>query len=352
MANSFGLFLKQKRLEKNLTQKQLAKELIVSESLVSKWEKNVSHPDITLLPKLSNILGVTEHELITASTDEKAREEKSQARKWRAFSLTYELFFYILYFVALLVCFICNLAIDKTLSWFFIVLSAIMLSFTITNLPKLIKKHKLLLIPLSIFLALCLLLGGCSIYTKGKWFLIATLSVFLGFVIIFTPIYIAKFKCLEKLKKYNDFVSVFIDFLVLNALLIVIDIYCVNNGFSVNHWYFSLALPILFSIYFLLNIMMSVRFLKVNKLMKTSFILYFINLLYLIVPLVNVKNVSIQTELNSFNIIKANFKSWNSEVSLEQNIHLIIFLSLICLASIFLLFGIIKCVKNKKQIKK
>ena len=70
MENSFGWFLKQKRQEKNLTQKQLAKILFVTESAVSKWEKDVAHPDITLLPKLSEILGVTEHELITASVDE------------------------------------------------------------------------------------------------------------------------------------------------------------------------------------------------------------------------------------------------------------------------------------------
>ena len=60
MENSFGCFLKQKRQEKNLTQKELAKLLFVSESAVSKWEKDVAHPDITLLPKLAEILKVTE----------------------------------------------------------------------------------------------------------------------------------------------------------------------------------------------------------------------------------------------------------------------------------------------------
>ena len=69
MENDFGKFLKQKRQEKSLTQKDLAKKLFVSESAVSKWEKNIAHPDITLLPTLSEILGVTEHELITAKSE-------------------------------------------------------------------------------------------------------------------------------------------------------------------------------------------------------------------------------------------------------------------------------------------
>ncbi len=80
MENTFGSFLRQKRQEKNLTQKQLSKLLFVSESTISKWEKDVAHPDITLLPKLSEILGVSEHELITASVDNK-QEKKRTKRK-------------------------------------------------------------------------------------------------------------------------------------------------------------------------------------------------------------------------------------------------------------------------------
>ena len=84
MGNSFGDFLRQKRQEKNLTQKELSKLLFVSESAVCKWEKGASYPDITLLPKLSKILGVSEHELITASVDNKSREEKIQAPQSRS----------------------------------------------------------------------------------------------------------------------------------------------------------------------------------------------------------------------------------------------------------------------------
>ena len=41
MENTFGGFLRQKRREKNLTQKELSKLLFVSESTVSKWEKGI-----------------------------------------------------------------------------------------------------------------------------------------------------------------------------------------------------------------------------------------------------------------------------------------------------------------------
>ena len=351
MECTFGEFLQQKRQEKNLTQKDLAKALFVTESAISKWEKNVAHPDITLLPKLSEILGVTEHELITASIDKQSREEKVQAKKWRTFSFSWSLFFYISYATALITCFICDLSINKELSWFWIVLSALLLAFTFTNLPKIIKKHKLILLPLSMFLSLCLLLGVCCIYTKGNWFWIATLSLLLVFVVIFTPIYISKYKVFAKINKVNDFVSIAIDFILLNVLLIIIYRFTISNGYTYNNWYLKIALPIVLIVYLFLNILLSVRFLKINRLLKTSIILFLIDILYFIVPFIKVDNINVQNELNQTNIFQSNFGNWKSEISLENNIHCIIFLTILTLSVIFFITGLIHHVKRKNQNK-
>ena len=344
MQNSFGNFLKQKRQEKHLTQKQLAKVLIVSESAVSKWEKDVAHPDITLLPKLSEILGVTEHELITASIDDKTREEKTQAKKWRTFSFAWNLFFYIAYALALLPCFICNLVIDKTLSWFWIVLSALVLAFTFTNLPQLIKKHKLILLPICMYVALCMLLGVCCIYSGGKWFFIAALSVLLGLIIIFIPIYIARYKIFINIKKYNSFASMAIDFVVLNILLMVIDAYV-----SSSTWYFTIALPIVSITYAIINILLCVKFLNINKLLKTSIILFLTNLFMYIPPMfVKLKDTALQKEIiDGVNILKADLGIWK-EKTIGNNIHLIMFLTLFVLSVAFLTFGLILHYKKKK----
>ena len=348
MKNSFGEFLKQKRKDKNLTQKDLAKTLFVSESTVSKWEKNISHPDITLLPKLAEILDVTEHELITASIDKQSREEKVQAKKWRTLSITWSMFFYISYAVALIPCFICNLSINKGLTWFWIVLSALLLSFTFTNLPKIIKKHKLILLPLSMYLALCLLLGVCCIYTDGSWFWIASLPVLFGMIIIFTPIYISKYKVFSKVKKYNDFVSVAVDFAMLNVLLVTIYSYATSQGYANSNWYLKLALPITLVCYLFLNILLAVRFLKVNKLIKTSIILFLIDSLYFVVPLLKFKNPAVQKEINQINVFEADFSNWKPEITLENNIHCIIFLTLFVLVAVFLTIGI-KCHFKRKN---
>ena len=60
----FGAFVAQLRKEKGLMQKDLAEKLYVSDKAVSKWERGLSIPDVTLLVPLADILGITVTELL------------------------------------------------------------------------------------------------------------------------------------------------------------------------------------------------------------------------------------------------------------------------------------------------
>lgn len=61
----FGQFLTQLRKEKELTQKQLAEKLYISDKAVSKWERGLSLPDISLLMPLATLFNVTTTELLS-----------------------------------------------------------------------------------------------------------------------------------------------------------------------------------------------------------------------------------------------------------------------------------------------
>lgn len=61
---AFGKFVAEQRKEKGYTQKQLAEKLFVSDKAVSKWERALSMPDISLLIPLADILEVAVTELL------------------------------------------------------------------------------------------------------------------------------------------------------------------------------------------------------------------------------------------------------------------------------------------------
>lgn len=62
----FGRFIKNLRKQKNMTQKELAEKLNITDKAVSKWERGLSFPDITILNLISDIFGITVSELLNA----------------------------------------------------------------------------------------------------------------------------------------------------------------------------------------------------------------------------------------------------------------------------------------------
>lgn len=70
MNESIGNRISKYRKAKGLTQEVLANLMGVSAQAVSKWETDASCPDITALPQLCKILGITTDELLTGNSNE------------------------------------------------------------------------------------------------------------------------------------------------------------------------------------------------------------------------------------------------------------------------------------------
>lgn len=58
-----GNFIKEKRKEQNLTQEQLAEKLNISKNAVSKWERGLNLPDVSIMQDLCKILNISLNEL-------------------------------------------------------------------------------------------------------------------------------------------------------------------------------------------------------------------------------------------------------------------------------------------------
>ena len=64
MKETFGQRLQRLRKERNLTQEEVAEKIGITPQGISKWENNLSSPDINILLNLADILGVSVEELL------------------------------------------------------------------------------------------------------------------------------------------------------------------------------------------------------------------------------------------------------------------------------------------------
>lgn len=60
-------FLKEERENSNLTQEEAAKRIVVSKSIISKWETGKSYPSLENLSKISETYGVSINEILAGT---------------------------------------------------------------------------------------------------------------------------------------------------------------------------------------------------------------------------------------------------------------------------------------------
>ena len=64
MKKTLGIMIAELRKQHGMTQLELAEKMGVTDKAVSKWERDLSCPDINSLPTLAEILGVSVEELM------------------------------------------------------------------------------------------------------------------------------------------------------------------------------------------------------------------------------------------------------------------------------------------------
>ena len=243
----FGEYICRRRKELGLTQREFADKLYVTESAVSKWERGLSYPDVTLLRDICAVLDVSEHELLTASVDTERRTAERLAEKYLRLTRTYRVVQYVIYGAILLGCAIGNLASQGTLSWFWIALAAVLLAASLTLVPALVGLRQELVpcrasISLGCALAsLELLLLCCCLYSGGDWFPMAGMSVLFGLSIFILPVVLRQLSLpvLEgrRLSAYLVLETVLLELLLLTG--------CLYSG---GDWFPMAAVGVLFGL--------------------------------------------------------------------------------------------------------
>jgi transcriptional regulator with XRE-family HTH domain len=219
---AFGRFIITKRQAMGLTQRDLAERLFVTESAVSKWERGLSYPDITLVDSLSRELGVSEGELINASDDHVSRELARDAlgyRRWKAAIFWTTV---IAYATALVTCFIVDLSVEHTLRWFWVVVAAIAVAFSLTTLPLLRVRPKGWIALGAFVLSLVALLTVVWLQSgRGTWLPIPIAAVLFAVVLLFGPIWLARMSLPSPASHHRTLIALGVDTVALAALLLV-----------------------------------------------------------------------------------------------------------------------------------
>jgi transcriptional regulator with XRE-family HTH domain len=184
--STLGKFIQTKRKELGLSQKELAKALYVTESAVSKWERGISYPDITMISGICEVLRISEHELCTASEDRQQRESDLMVKSYKRFVRGYTIITGIGYLAAIIPSFIYNVA-HGGIGWFMVLITSLMLTFSFINVPVLVKENRALWTLGASTVSLMLLYAAGCVYSHGDWFVMAVLGTLLGEAIVFLP---------------------------------------------------------------------------------------------------------------------------------------------------------------------
>ncbi|MCD8230237.1 MAG: helix-turn-helix domain-containing protein [Clostridiales bacterium] len=229
---TFGKYILQKRKAAGLSQKALANRLFVSESAVSKWERGLSYPDITLVTSLCEALGVSEHELLTASDDMHQREIEKQSRGYLRIIRTYSWVTYLCYAAALIPTFIMGLATGSGLSVFFITLSALLIVFSFLNVPMLVKQKRLHWVFWCSYGSLILLLTVCRLThveaDYEHWYVMAILGVSLGVFSVFLPLLLNTSALEHPVLHHKGLICMAVDTILIYLLVIFGNLFADN----------------------------------------------------------------------------------------------------------------------------
>lgn len=133
---TMGRLIASRRKELGMTQKELARQLHISDKAVSKWERGVSCPDISLLTAIAEILGITVAGLLNGSADAPIEDrqpkdtqqapipapvmpptEKPASEKTPRLRTVCSFFLSLLLLIGIITCAVCDLAISGRFSW-------------------------------------------------------------------------------------------------------------------------------------------------------------------------------------------------------------------------------------------
>lgn len=136
-----------------------------------------------------------------------------------------------IFMIPILACLIVNLATGAGLTWFFIVLAALLVAASLTVVPLMMPANKSLWTLATFTASLILLLGVCCIYTGGQWFFVASSSSLFGIGMLFLPFAVRSRPLSGVLKSQKGLAVMAADTVFYGLMMLSIGCYTKAPGF-------------------------------------------------------------------------------------------------------------------------
>ena len=173
-----------------------------------------------------------------------------------------------IFMIPVLVCMIVNLASGAGLTWFFIVLTALMTAASLIVVPLMMPENKGLWTLGTFTGSLLLLLATCCIYSGGRWFFVAASSILFGLSLVFLPFVANSKPVAAVLGKNKGLAVVGADTVLYMLMLIAIAAHNRSAGTLGRATFISLPFILLAWAFFLI-----IRYLPVNGLTKAGILI-------------------------------------------------------------------------------
>lgn len=190
---------------------------------------------------------------------------ESQSKFFKRKSAIVGAVFATIFAIPILVCLIANLATGHALSWFFIVLAAMLIPTSLIVLPLMVPKYKAAITLPAVVGSIILLLAVCCIYSHGNWFFVAGSAVLFGLTVVFSP-FIAHAQPVRDILKNNKGLAVMVaDTITFYLMMLCIGIHVSTAGYFATA--FGISAPCIAIAWLLFAI---IRYLPSNGLVKAG----------------------------------------------------------------------------------
>jgi hypothetical protein len=261
------------------------------------------------------------------------------AQKIKNKSFLVGLWFSLALCVPILVCLIVNIAVGRSLDWFFIVLTSLMVLASLIAVPLIAETKKGLCTLGSFTGSLLLLLMTCCLYVGGDWFFVASIPVVFGLSVIFLP-YVAYTVPLKGFaSRHKGLLVMAIDTLLLYAVIVVSGLYSNPE----NYWRVAL-LSVTINLIFPWFLFAVIRYLRANRFIRAGICTLGGSIW---VSMIGDIEKWIIDGATNISITDANFMFWDNYTVINGNIYLLVLISGLVIGGGLLITGLTRKQKSK-----